>query len=103
MEPIATFREAEGLTATVPKEQAENFGVTYQFECAMVMLDVHSSLDAVGLMAMVSVALAASSPAARCAPSARSAEEPGQPAPARACNTCMTRSRCSNGTNRWSW
>lgn len=58
LEPIATFREAEGLTAIVPKEQAESFGIGYQFECAMVTLDVHSSLDAVGLMAMVSVALA---------------------------------------------
>ena len=58
LEPIATFREAEGLTAIVPKQQAESLGIGYQFECAMVTLDVHSSLDAVGLMAMVSTALA---------------------------------------------
>lgn len=58
LQPVGTFREAEGLTLIVPREQADGAGLSYQFECALVTLDVHSSLDAVGFIASVSDALA---------------------------------------------
>lgn len=58
LNPIGTFREAEGLTAIIPKECAEAIGISYQYECAMVTLTIHSSLEAVGFLAAVSAALA---------------------------------------------
>ena len=57
--PICTFAEAEGLTAIVPKAQAERLGIPFEFESAMITLTVHSSLDAIGFLAVVSAALAA--------------------------------------------
>jgi hypothetical protein len=56
--PIATFREAEGLSAIVTLEEARRVGVPYQFESALITLTVHSSLDAVGFLAAVSAVLA---------------------------------------------
>ena len=56
LDPIGTFREPEGLTAVLLKEHALELGVAFQFECALLTLNVHSALDAVGLMAMVSSA-----------------------------------------------
>lgn len=58
LQPIGTFREPEGLTVIVTKEQAEHAGLGYQFECALVTLEVHSALDAVGFIAAISAALA---------------------------------------------
>ena len=59
LEPISTFAEAEGLTAIVPKKQAEALGIGFQFESAMVTLSVHSSLETIGFLARISVAVAA--------------------------------------------
>jgi hypothetical protein len=56
--PMATFCEAEGLSAIVTKEAAQRVGVPYQFESALITLTVHSSLDAVGFLAAVSAVLA---------------------------------------------
>ncbi|WP_298236571.1 ACT domain-containing protein [uncultured Azohydromonas sp.] len=56
--PIATFREAEGLSAIVALDEAERAGVPYQFESALITLTIHSSLDAVGFLAAVSAVLA---------------------------------------------
>lgn len=56
--PIATFREAEGLTLIIPREQAIDANLGFQFECAWITLNVHSSLDAVGFIAMISASLA---------------------------------------------
>nr|WP_252731891.1 ACT domain-containing protein [Paraglaciecola arctica] len=55
--PIGTFQEQEGLTVIVPKHKADTSGLNYQgvFQC--ITLNVHSSLDAVGLTAAVSTAL----------------------------------------------
>ncbi|MGM9489663.1 ACT domain-containing protein [Ideonella sp. YS5] len=58
LEPIGTFREAEGLTAIVPAQQARDLGLAHHFESAMVTLSVHSALDSVGFMAHISAALA---------------------------------------------
>jgi hypothetical protein len=56
--PIATFREAEGLTAIVTLDEAERAGVPYQLESSLITLSIHSSLEAVGFLAAVSAVLA---------------------------------------------
>ncbi|TVY91518.1 hypothetical protein LAWI1_G003546 [Lachnellula willkommii] len=47
------FREAEGLTIIATKASAEAHDLEYVFPCRMLTLDVHSSLEAVGFMAVV--------------------------------------------------
>jgi len=54
---LATFRETEGTTLIVPWERAEEFDVCSE-PMARVTLNIHSSLEAVGLTAAVSQALA---------------------------------------------
>lgn len=56
--PRMTFREAEGLTVIITQEQAEAHGIAYEFESRMITLNVHSSLEAVGFMALISAKLA---------------------------------------------
>ncbi|NML17032.1 ACT domain-containing protein [Azohydromonas caseinilytica] len=56
--PIATFREAEGLSAILALDDAQRAGVPYQFESGLITLTIHSSLDAVGFLAAVSAVLA---------------------------------------------
>jgi len=57
--PVASFREAEGLSAIVPLRDAQAAGVGHQFESRMVTLTIHSALDAVGFLARICTALAA--------------------------------------------
>lgn len=59
LQPICTFRESEGLTAVVPREDALRLGIGHQFESRLITLSVHSSLHAVGFIARVATALAA--------------------------------------------
>ena len=54
---LATFREIEGTTLIVPWERAEEFDVSSE-PMARITLNIHSSLEAVGLTAAVSQALA---------------------------------------------
>ena len=54
---LATFRETEGTTLIVPSERAEEFDVCSE-PMARITLNIHSSLEAVGLTAAVSQALA---------------------------------------------
>ena len=58
IEELAPFCENEGLTVIVSKTNADVSGLSYQgvFQC--ITLNVHSSLEAVGLTAAVSSALA---------------------------------------------
>jgi hypothetical protein len=56
--PICTFRESEGLTAIVERSQAIQATVPYIFEAKLITLTVHSSLEAIGFLAMISTALA---------------------------------------------
>jgi uncharacterized protein len=58
LDPEATIRESEGLTAVVRRERADALGVSYDSLAAWITLRVHSALDAVGLTAAVSSALA---------------------------------------------
>lgn len=58
LEIIGSFREAEGLTLILPLEQAQQAGLGYDYIAAWITLKIHSSLQAVGLTAAVSRALA---------------------------------------------
>ena len=58
MTPICTFREAEGLTVIVEKSQAQCSGAAFVFEARLITLTVHSSLDAVGFLAVLAGRLA---------------------------------------------
>jgi uncharacterized protein len=53
-----TFREAEGVTAIVPETVAKKHGLTYTYRCQCITLNVHSSLEAVGFLAVITTALA---------------------------------------------
>ena len=55
---VLLFREREGLTAVLPKTDAERIGIDYAFPSRMITLTVHSSLYAVGLLAAVTQVLA---------------------------------------------
>ncbi|GGI85647.1 N-acetyltransferase [Pseudarthrobacter scleromae] len=54
----AAVREAEGLTVVLPRAVADREGLAYDFVGAWITLEVHSALEAVGLTAGVSKALA---------------------------------------------
>ena len=56
--PEATVREEEGLTVVLRREDADRLGIAYEHLAAWITLRVHSALDAVGLTAAVSTALA---------------------------------------------
>ncbi len=55
--PIATMREAEGLTVVLPEEDALAAGLPILFRAAWITLTVHSDLNAVGLTAAFASAL----------------------------------------------
>ena len=58
IEPIATFRESEGITLIVEEQQASDAKLPILFRAAWITLTVHSDLQAVGLTAAVATALA---------------------------------------------
>ncbi|GAB3539515.1 ACT domain-containing protein [Pontibacter brevis] len=55
---LFSFKEREGLTVVLPKEAAEGAGISYSVVFSWITLKVHSSLEAVGLTAAFSKALA---------------------------------------------
>lgn len=57
LEPIGTFREAEGLTLILERSKADAAGLPHGPVLRLITLSVHSALDAVGLTAAVSAAL----------------------------------------------
>jgi uncharacterized protein len=57
-QPVCIFREKEGITVVLPRGQADAMSLRYPVVCAWITLTVHSSLEAVGLTAAVSRALA---------------------------------------------
>lgn len=59
LNPIATFVEAEGISAIVGESVAVVHRLAPMFRAAWITLRVHSDLNAVGLTAAVSGALAA--------------------------------------------
>ena len=56
---VMFFREAEAITVIIKKELADNLHLRYSFVAAWISLEIHSSLEAVGLTAAFSNALAA--------------------------------------------
>lgn len=58
VQPLGSFHEREGLTVILPREQAEQLGLDYDYVAAWLTLEVHSALSAVGLTAAVAGALA---------------------------------------------
>lgn len=54
LQPIAAFKETEGLTLVVPKSEADSHALSYESVFKGITLEVHSSLDAVGLTAVFS-------------------------------------------------
>ncbi|MCF2145169.1 ACT domain-containing protein [Desmonostoc muscorum LEGE 12446] len=58
IEPVCVFREAEGTTLIITKQQADKLSIPYSFVAAWITLTIHSSLEAVGLTAAISHKLA---------------------------------------------
>lgn len=58
LQPICSFMEDEGLTLIFNKDNAENHGLQFYGIFKKITLQVHSSLEAVGLTAVVSGTLA---------------------------------------------
>jgi len=58
LNPLATFRESEGLTLVQLKSDAERAGLAFNGSFRQITLTVHSSLEAVGLTAAVATKLA---------------------------------------------
>lgn len=57
-ETICEFKEAEGITIVIKKDKADDLKLKYNFIAAWITLEVHSSLEAVGLTAVFAEALA---------------------------------------------
>lgn len=56
--PICQFREVEGMTLILTRQQAEEANLNYKFVWRMITLLVHSSLEAVGFLAAMTSKLA---------------------------------------------
>lgn len=57
LSPIASFKELEGLTLILERQAADSANLKYEGVFAMITLNVHSSLAAVGLTAAVATEL----------------------------------------------
>jgi len=57
-DPLFTLHEREGLTVVLEKAEAQRLRFHYTFEARLVTLNVHSSLQAVGFIAVVAAELA---------------------------------------------
>ncbi|KAL9562328.1 hypothetical protein ACKAV7_013411 [Fusarium commune] len=55
------FKELEGITVIISKDYAESHKIDHFFPCKMISLNVTSSLEAVGFMAVIATRLAAKS------------------------------------------
>ncbi|OLF51625.1 ACT domain-containing protein [Pseudomonas chlororaphis] len=56
-EVLGSFREQEGLTVILERQQAERLGLGFDYVAAWITLNVHSALEAVGLTAAFASAL----------------------------------------------
>ena len=58
LNPLLTFREQEGTTLAILREEAEASGLRHAFASRLITLTVHSALDAVGFLAAITARLA---------------------------------------------
>lgn len=64
IDPVLTFRERQGTTLVLTEKEARAAGPTgltglaTAFPCRMITLNIHSSLDAVGFLAVITARLA---------------------------------------------
>ena len=58
LNPIGMFKEKEGMTLIVPTDEARNNNQNVEAEFRCISLQIHSSLEAVGLTAAISNKLA---------------------------------------------
>ncbi len=58
LDPWAMIKEKEGLTLILEKQIADSKDIVYESEFKLITLNIHSSLDAVGLTAAISNKLA---------------------------------------------
>ncbi|MEM1101532.1 MAG: ACT domain-containing protein [Pseudomonadota bacterium] len=56
--PVMIMHEAEAITVILPWNAAEEAGLTPEFHCCWITLNIHSALDAVGFLAAISTRLA---------------------------------------------
>jgi hypothetical protein len=57
--PMMTFREREGDTLILLEEEARATSLPFAFPSRMITLNIHSSLDAIGFLAVITARLAA--------------------------------------------
>lgn len=55
---VMQFNEVEGITLIAPLEVAKKAGLSYEFPCRMITLNIHSSLEAVGFLDVITTHLA---------------------------------------------
>jgi uncharacterized protein len=58
LRPVHLFREREGTTLVLRREEADSAGLSHQFASRLITLTVHSSLEAVGFLAEITGRLA---------------------------------------------
>lgn len=58
LNPLLAFREQEGMTLVIPREEADAAGLRTAFASRLITLTVHSALDAVGFLAAITARLA---------------------------------------------
>lgn len=61
LNPVGVFREAEGTTFILLKDDAEKAKIEFTYPCRMITLNIHSDLNAVGFLAAITAELAAKS------------------------------------------
>ena len=57
-EAICTFKENEGSTLVLDRNRADQLGLKYNFIASWITLEIHSSLNAVGLTSLFTTELA---------------------------------------------
>jgi hypothetical protein len=58
LDPICLFKEDEGLTLILEREQADAAALSYTSVFCLITLSIHSSLEAVGFLAAITGKLA---------------------------------------------